>query len=119
MVMGQWIATAVFATAALVLPLEAGAGFQTGDDLLEHCRDISDSGYGLCLGYVEGVADSTEATRLARHLAPCIHQEIGAAQLHNAVIEYLRDHPETRGQNASLLVARAVSSTWQCSATGP
>jgi hypothetical protein len=56
--MGRWIQAAAVAAMIAVLSEEAGAGFQTGNDLLRNCRDISDSGYGLCLGYVEGVVDA-------------------------------------------------------------
>ena len=115
MFMSRWIVAAALAAITLVAARQADANFQTGNDLLRFCEDISDSGYGRCLGYVEGVVDSLEVARSDHHLPPCVREGIGTAQVHNAVIKYLRDHPETREQTASRLVVIAVSSALQCS----
>ncbi len=117
--MGRRIATAIAIAVALIAVRDAGAGFQSGSDLLQHCGDVSDSGYGLCLGYVEGVVDGMEADRATHHLPPCIREGVGAAQVHNVVIQYLRDHPEARDQTASLLVVIAVTGAWRCSQSNP
>ena len=92
----------------------ARAEFQTGDDLLEFCRDISDAGYGRCIGYLEGTADSMEAARAARHLPRCVPEGTDMSKLYSVVMQYLLAHPDERRQSASLLVATSLANAWGC-----
>jgi hypothetical protein len=112
------VATAI-AASALMLAWESSASFLTGNDLLQFCQDISDSGYGRCLGYIEGVVDSMEAARLSHHMAACVREGVAPSKVHNVVIKYLRDHAETRNQAASGLVVNALSDAWHCVQTNP
>jgi len=108
------IRAAVFATAALILIREADAGFVPGKDLLRNCRDISDSGYGLCLGYIEGVLDSMETERRLQHLPSCLPGDVDTSRVHNLVIEYLLAHPDKGDQPADHLVVAAATAEWRC-----
>src|SRR5262249_26367641 len=117
--MERWIGLVALTMATLLLAREASAGFQKGDDLLRNCRDISDSGYGLCVGYIEGVLDNMEAHRRQRHLPPCLPEDVDTGRVHNLVIDYLLANAGKRDQPADLLVVDAVTTEWRCADGGP
>ena len=84
------------------------AAFVSGNQLLESCTASQFDAQGICLGYVLGVVDSLSMPYV------CLPAHIIGKQLQDIVTIYLRDHPASRHQPASLLTADAVASAFPC-----
>jgi hypothetical protein len=99
---------------ALVGKAEAG-GFYDGNKLYAICT--SDDYYDKvhCLGYIEGAADYLDFARVIFQRKPdCIPVGTVPGQIEDAVVNYLRDHPADRTDEASHLVFFAVTQAWNC-----
>ena len=88
--------------------------FDTGDDLMGECTDVSTperSAY--CLGYVAGAADMFEFARWANSQTPCVPvNAITLSQLTALVVEELRHRPEARDAPAAYHVATTMVITY-------
>jgi hypothetical protein len=47
----------------------------------------------------------------------CIPMKATRGQLTDVVIKYMKDHPESRADSASLIVMRAFVEVWKCPGT--
>ena len=112
---------AAFGVLAL-LSTDAVAGFVDGSDLLAMCSTPKiDPVYRLkvaeCRGYVVGIADTFDCKRQSsgftwNSAAPGTQRE-----LVDAVINWLRAHPDTLPRQANGLVAAALSEAHPCADT--
>jgi hypothetical protein len=99
----------LLALAVIVAPLSADAGYyQTGNDLLEACRN---SIYGMCLGYAAGIADAAAFTPASN---VCIPDAVILNQVRDVIVDYLNAHPEIRHEPAYFLATKALSMAWPC-----
>ena len=107
---------AILASASLppfVAP--ANAYFMDGSELLHHCSaDVADEQYdpAVCMAYVMGAHDAFMFHRLVRDQPRCTPRTLTARKLREVVVEYLQDHPDMRGMDASALVWNAIIAEW-------
>jgi Rap1a immunity proteins len=97
--------------ATSVATAPAFASFKTGNDLLEYCSPKASSyESAVCLGYIEGIADSTLGSTI------CVDElkHLKVAHLLSVVINDLKNHPERRHLNAASLVAGALDNAFPC-----
>lgn len=106
----------VFAFAAFTFNFANAAVYVRGNDLLRYCADSSTpSEQGLCIGYIEGVEDYSDALSEVRDKHPqCVPAGVEAGQLKDVVVKYLRDNPARRQVFAGVLVYDAIATAWHC-----
>lgn len=81
----------------------------TGNSLYAICTAASGdpvadlASTGMCLGYVDGVASKLDLLQQIELPTGVTH-----GQLQDVVVKYLKDHPETRNQDAVVLTVRAL-----------
>jgi hypothetical protein len=94
------------------------APYETGNSLLARCQgDYYDE--ALCLGYLEGVADTSGWLRNAIGLASCVPAGVSVRQLKDVVVNALIAAPADRNMNADVLVTTAVIRAWRCTLAMP
>jgi hypothetical protein len=105
---------AFFALGLTGFSQEAGATEMTGNDLLRHCQasDTANWERGLCDGYIGATVDVLGVLPGAKI---CISSEADYGQLVDITIKYLKNHPETRHELASGLIAVALRQAFPCS----
>ncbi|RYG87493.1 MAG: hypothetical protein EON59_07250 [Alphaproteobacteria bacterium] len=95
--------------ALTVVPLPAEGGYyETGNDLLEICRNNI---HRVCLGYAAGIADAAYFTPLS---GICIPSLVVLSQVRDVIVDHLVAHPETRHEPAYYLANRALIAAWPC-----
>jgi hypothetical protein len=93
---------------------EAHAEFQTGNDLYRLCASVGDFHKGMCLGFIEGVADTMTSIRTGQGQRSCIPREVEADQMREVVVKYLTEHPEDRNYSAASNALVAIAKAWPC-----
>ena len=91
----------------------ASEAFMSGEELHQKCQEQIPL---TCVAYVLGVSDALQDA--VSHNAPrlvCFGAEVETDALLQAVIRYLRDHPETRQARAAGLVITALREAFPCS----
>jgi hypothetical protein len=81
--------------------------FLTGNKLLEACLSGELVNQGICLGYVQGVAD-------AFNKVACLPEGVTARQISDTLVRFLREHPELRHYSASSLAKAALTENFPC-----
>jgi len=66
----------------------------------------------ICLGYVEGAADSLAVFRFINKAPACLPDGVDATQLVDVAVSFLRRHPEQRQNSAASLAAAAFVEAW-------
>jgi len=89
--------------------------FLNGNTLLALCEGVN-AGRTDCMVYIEGVADDW---RFMNYLSDpdqpiCAADAVGH-QLRDAVVNYLKAHPENRDDPAAALITDAITEAWHCS----
>lgn len=97
----------------------------TGNELLSLCSgwsggqiapaaDAYDS--DECLGFIQGLTDSTQAMRYADRPSCIFAMPEGGTygQVIDIVMNYLRAHPESRQRSAANLAIAALKAVWPC-----
>lgn len=116
---------AILLIVLLVVP--ARAGFKSGNKFLEECSSKQNVDWGVCMGYVEGIADEISGqteftaitsldgkkTKIYRPRA-CIRSEVTASQIRDIALKWVTDHPETRDWDANALVSTALAAAFPC-----
>jgi len=103
---------------ALVAAVGAPA-FMDGNTLLKLCEASDREANGVCMVYIQGVVDEWRFADFLSNAASntaspvCAPDAIGR-QLADAVLNYLKAHPEDRGEPAASLVMEGVMETWHC-----
>lgn len=91
--------------------------YNVGSDIYDFCRN-DDNRYssGMCLGFIEGVSDTTQALQIEDNACYFLFPAgpVRADQLVDIVRRYLADHPEKRQLNAATLVINALQTAWPC-----
>jgi hypothetical protein len=105
---GMWIVAATILLGGGVCR-PASAFFLYGQQFLTACESDDQLQLGVCLGYIQGVADTLEAQRVA-----CLPR-IGARELRVVVVKSLQDKPDDLNRPAIPLVARILRDTYRCS----
>jgi hypothetical protein len=92
--------------------------------LFEDCSAAQNSvEFTRCLAYIAGAADMIGSFQLFKSDSNkplfgariCIPMKATRGQLTDVVIKYMKDHPESRADGASLIVMRALVQVWKCS----
>src|SRR5262249_45249982 len=91
----------LFLAAGLLWSPSVFASYITGNELYKNCTaNIRDdiAGAGICVGYVEGIADAHEfdATN-------CVPPGVSVGQIKDVIVKYLAETPQLRHQSAALL----------------
>ena len=89
--------------------------FLNGNTLLALCEG-DNARRTDCMVYIEGVADDW---RFMNYLSDpdqpiCAADAVGH-QLRDAVVNYLKAHPENRDDPAAALITDAITEAWHCS----
>jgi hypothetical protein len=88
----------------------------TGNELLEWCQSGDTWQTGRCYGYVIGVADlqTMVGKALPENRQSCIAEGMTVGQIVEVAIKYLKQHPEERHFNASVLMVKAIAEAFPC-----
>jgi hypothetical protein len=78
----------------------------SGNDLLAVCQSGGGEAWGYCIGYVTGITETSSSI--------CVPPETIRAQGRDIVLQYLKNHPETRQLKAADLVLNALKAAWPC-----
>lgn len=78
----------------------------TGNKLTEICKKEEGYDYGVCLGFINGVA--------ALQRQACIPDGVKFGQLKDVVLKYINENPEHRHKNATTIITSAISQVWVC-----
>jgi hypothetical protein len=102
-----WIAAgAIFLVGSVAAP--ADGFFLYGQQFLTACENSDALQLGVCLGFIQGVADALQDQH-----AICLPR-VGARELRLLVIKFLRERPDSLGQPAMSLVSRALGGAYPC-----
>ncbi|MFT4998503.1 MAG: hypothetical protein ACJA0M_001704 [Chitinophagales bacterium] len=98
-------------------PVNAGA-FKSGYDFIQKCSSAKAQDWGICLGYVQGVADSLEnfkqwGVELDKGYA-CFPEQIKGEQLRDAIVLYMADNTDTLPYSASGISIKALVAAYPC-----
>ena len=118
------LAVVLAASTALANPVDF-AGFMTDRSLQRVCLSSNRHDYGICLGYILGIADvGTQAELLAKISGDrsegvagsrwCIPTGTQANQVHAVVVNALREFQALRGEEATGFVEETLAYTWPC-----
>jgi hypothetical protein len=88
----------------------------TGNDLLESCGSAGHFGQAFCLGYVAGVTDldGPDGSAFPERRRSCVAENVSNGQVRDVVVKYLKDHPEERHIQASILIVKAMAQAFPC-----
>lgn len=110
--------------ALLFHPHHAGAARFTGSYLLQMCeqdgqgREIVQSGHAVCQSYIAGVIDSHNMMRSFGNDFPsvefCVPQNVTMNQLHEIVLQFLRQNEHHDDYIATPAVVTALYETYPC-----
>jgi hypothetical protein len=101
--MKKFLACALFAVSTL-----AHADFKSGNSLYSDMNSDDNTTYVFVLGYVAGVADALNG------VVVCMPANVTIRQVRDISYRYLRDNPEQRNDDASILIARALKPPFPC-----
>jgi hypothetical protein len=89
--------------------------FVNGNDLYAYCTASDPSKRGICLGYIEGMADSISMMQSVSSGAAvvCIPAVV-AGQARDVVVKYLQENPAHRDEAGATLVMEALHDAWPC-----
>jgi hypothetical protein len=87
-----------------------GASLYTGDELLGHCRQASETpSHYYCFGYVVGVAEI-----LLGREEICLSHGVSPKHLMDVVVQYLQAIPAIRHEPAQISVSLALVRAFPC-----
>jgi hypothetical protein len=95
--------------AGLLWPPSAFAQFWDGNELYEDCTAQSATDWGVCHGYVIGLADARIIDGTI-----CVPNGVEVRQVVDIVVQYLREHPESRHIAAERLAEGALKRAFPC-----
>jgi len=78
----------------------------TGNSITDFCKKTSGYEYGVCLGYINGVA--------ALQKQACIPEGVKFGQLKDVVLKYITENPESRHKPANKIITSALAHVWVC-----
>lgn len=80
-----------------------------GKDLWNVCKDAQKKEYGVCLGYVNGMARSLEGEGKI-----CTPDTMGWQNLTRVVVVWLKTHRNLFGEPGAILVLKALTQNFPC-----
>ena len=86
---------------------EVNAGLKTCLDLANHCKTPSLFSQGICIGYLEALADAGTA-------GICIPVEVTPKQLQELFLKIVKEHPEEGGTDAPTCFRAAMRGVYRC-----
>jgi hypothetical protein len=91
--------------------------FVDGNELMTWCgpRNVAGPSDPLCLGYVAGVSDAANLSRLLTSKGSntsCTPPGITIVQEADAVVNYINRNPDKRDLEAAALVVAAIDEAW-------
>ncbi len=89
----------------------ASAGFTTGNDLASWCSSDVPADVALCVGYVSGVADSSQLLDTPYF---CLPDGVERGQLTDVVRAYLSAHPKKLHHPAHAITMVAIEQSFPC-----
>jgi hypothetical protein len=105
---------AELSVALFILAGSTTGSYKSGNDLLNDCTSNTDSQL-VCIGYIQGVADTWAAFRAVSSRPDCVPEGVLVRQLRDVVLRFLQAHPEHRHSAATSLVMNAFAEAWHCS----
>lgn len=89
--------------------------FETGASLLEKCQNKAPEYALACTAYVVGVVDGIKKDiYLGRAPTTCWPDRLGATQVRDIVVKYLKTYADQRNFPASLIVSVALADAFPC-----
>lgn len=89
--------------------------FEMGTTLLAKCQNKAPEYALACTAYIVGAVDGIKKDIfLGRAKDNCWPDQLGAEQVRDIVIKYLKDYPDQRGFPASLVVSVALNDRFPC-----
>ncbi len=117
--MRAFVAAAVAASLAIAGPAEVRA--DTGNELFSHCAADENNHWeqGLCADAIQNVVETLRALKVnGREFSSlanyCPAQGVAEEQVMDAVTDWLRQNPQDRHYDASLLIMVALAEAWPC-----
>ena len=115
------ISTLVSASFLLLLPLlptdAQRVSMTTGNTLLDACESKPEFQQAFCMGYIAGVSDSANLDSAAHkdRRRVCTPADVTNGQTMDVVIKHLKEHPENRQSNATILIVTSLANAFPCS----
>jgi Rap1a immunity proteins len=109
----------LFVTKPLVFTMLVAAqggipSFRDGNKLLALCEG-DQAVPADCIIYIEGVADEWRFFNyLTEQDKPVCAADARGNQIRDAVVNYLKAHPENRNDPAAALISKAIMQAWHC-----
>jgi hypothetical protein len=97
----------------MLLPVAAAHALTDREHLEKWCTHGSAVAAGRCIGYLLA-AEDVLARDSIEGVRACLPRDIGLAEQHAVVLEWLNAHPEAESASAAGLVARAYASRYPC-----
>jgi hypothetical protein len=101
-------AVAVTMLLAALASRPASAFFLDGARLLTACENSDPLQLGVCLGYIQGVADALDGKQ-----GFCLPR-VGAKELREVVVKSLQQNADRQQQPATMLVTQSLAETFAC-----
>ena len=112
------LTAAIWICGALLVSVQAKAGFFDGNDLHKICNSKNVRDQDTCLGYAMGVSDIMDGLQSTGKSyfghKTCATKAIQDTQVRAVVANYLKAHPKRRQYSAANLVAEALAKAWPC-----
>jgi hypothetical protein len=105
----------MIAAVLVSLVVSGPAWGKPGNDVYTHCRSGDNFSDGICMGYIQGVADALngpERGMRGRHF--CIPEQATYGQIKAVVIKWFEANPQLLHYAAFGLVANALSKAFPC-----
>lgn len=89
-----------------------GGSFETGNTLYSKCTDPA---WTLaCTAFIAGVMDTLTLEASVGKQIVCADNTVTEGQAKDVVVNYLRDHPESRNLTGALIATVAMKQAWPC-----
>ena len=88
--------------------------FYTGSQLWSRCSDKGDLNFGLCRGYVMGIADAMMSGSGLLGRRACLAEGVTGGQAQDVVTRFLEQNPELRNYAAADLATEALADAFPC-----
>jgi Rap1a immunity proteins len=100
--------------AAFALTGQAHADYLDTKGLISMCNSKQPNLAGSCIGYIQGVADTVDLSRISRHLPQCVPDSITTSQLFGFFASYVKKHPQDLSAPATVTISLALLDTFNC-----
>ena len=88
---------------------EGFVNFIDGNRLYKYCTSVSLADQSVCQGYVQGASDMLNVLRASLIQKNCTNARVYSGQVHDVVVNFLRQRPELRHGSAGELIFLALT----------